>query len=271
MTELAQIKSRMQATWSAGDFAVVATMITIVGEELCETVDLHAGQDVLDVATGSGNTAIAAARRFTNVTGVDFVPALLERARERAAVEGLKIDFREGDAEALPLPDESFDVVLSTFGVMFAPDHAKAAAEMLRVLRPGGRISAAVWAGPPGNPWATIPLTAISAEVKLPTPPPDAPGLFRCAAPGAIGGVFRGAGMRDVAETDVHGFLQPASAEQYWTYATEVLAPVVAGLAAADDAARDRIRATVIGKVRTFEQNGQLRLPLHARCIIGTK
>jgi ubiquinone/menaquinone biosynthesis C-methylase UbiE len=145
MSDQAQLKARLQATWSAGDFAMVATMITIVGELLCETVDLRAGQDVLDVATGSGNTAIAAARRFTDVTGIDFVPALLDRARERSAVEGLQIDFREGDAEALPFPDASFDVVLSTFGVMFAPDHPKAAAEMLRVLRPGGRIGLANW------------------------------------------------------------------------------------------------------------------------------
>jgi hypothetical protein len=99
----------------------------------------------------------------------------------------------------------------------------------------------------------------------------DAPGLFRCAAPDAIGRVFRAAGIRNVAETDVHDFFEPASAEEYWTYATEVLAPVVAGLAAADDAARDRIRTTVLGKVRTFAHNGQLRLPLHARCITGTK
>ena len=145
MSEQAQIRARMQAIWSAGDFAMVATMLNIVGELLCDTMELRAGQDVLDVATGSGNTAIAAARRFTNVVGIDFVPALLDRARERTAVEGLKIDYREGDAEELPLPDASFDVVLSTFGVMFAPDHARAAAEMLRVLRPGGRIGMANW------------------------------------------------------------------------------------------------------------------------------
>ncbi len=120
-------------------------MITIVGELLCESVDLRAGQDVLDVATGSGNTALAAARRFTHVTGVDYVPALLERAKVRAQAEGLSAEFLIGDAEELPLPDASFDVVLSTFGVMFAPDHERAAAEMLRVLRPGGRIGLSNW------------------------------------------------------------------------------------------------------------------------------
>jgi SAM-dependent methyltransferase len=141
----AELRNRQQKTWASGDFAIVATLIVIVGEQLCEAVDLRAGQDVLDVATGSGNTAIAAARRFTNVTGVDFVPALLERGRARAAVEGLAIDFLEGDAEALPVPDDSFDVVLSTFGVMFAVDQHKAAGELLRVLRPGGRIGLSNW------------------------------------------------------------------------------------------------------------------------------
>ena len=132
-------------------------------------------------------------------------------------------------------------------------------------------MSAAVWAEPPGNPWATIPMAAISAEVETPAPPPDAPGLFRCAAPDAIGRVLRDAGMHDVAETDVYDFFAPESAEDYWTYGTEVLAPVVAGLAAADEAGRDRIHATVLGKLRAFEHDGRPRLPLHARCIIGTK
>jgi SAM-dependent methyltransferase len=131
--------------WTAGDFAMVATASTIVGERLCESVDVRAGERVLDIATGSGNTALAAARRHSEVTGVDFVPTLLDRARERAAAERLQIDFREADAEALPFAAASFDVVLSTFGVMFAPDQPQAAAELLRVCRPGGRIGLTVW------------------------------------------------------------------------------------------------------------------------------
>jgi len=140
-----QIKQRQQSIWAAGDFSMIATPTTIVGERLCEAVDLRAGQRVLDIATGSGNTALAAARRYCEVTGIDFVPSLLERARERATAERLDIDFREGDAESLPFPDASFDVVLSTFGVMFAPDQARAAAELLRVCRPGGKIGLTTW------------------------------------------------------------------------------------------------------------------------------
>lgn len=141
--DLAVIKERQQEAWAAGDFSMFATTITIVSETLCETVDVRAGQKVLDVATGSGNTAIAAARRGCDVTGVDYVPALLERGRMRAEVERLAVTFVEGDAEDLPFPDASFDVVLSTFGVMFAPDQERAASELLRVCRPGGKIGLA--------------------------------------------------------------------------------------------------------------------------------
>ncbi len=119
--------------------------LLIMSELLCEAVDLRPGQRVLDVATGSGNTALAAARRFGETTGIDFVPALLERGRERAAAERLEVAFREGDAESIPFPDASFDIVLSTVGVMFAPDQERAAGELLRVCRPGGRIGLANW------------------------------------------------------------------------------------------------------------------------------
>lgn len=145
MSDFSVIKGRQREMWGAGDYAAVATPLLIVSELLCEAVDLRAGSKVLDVATGSGNTALAAARRRCEVIGLDYVPALLERARERAAVERLDIRFEEGDAESLPYPDETFDVVLSTFGVMFAPDQAKAASELLRVCRPGGRIGLANW------------------------------------------------------------------------------------------------------------------------------
>src|SRR6185295_18168206 len=129
--DLAAIKTRQQAAWSAGDYAVVGTTVQIVGELLCEAVDLRATDRVVDVAAGSGNTAIAAARRGCDVVALDYVPALLERGRRRAAAEGLVIDFRDGDAEKLPLPDGTFDVALSTFGVMFTADHARAANELL--------------------------------------------------------------------------------------------------------------------------------------------
>ena len=144
--DFAAIKTRQKATWASGDYAVVGTTLQIVGETLCEAVDLHAGERVLDVAAGNGNATLAAARRWAEVTSTDYVPALLERARERAAAERLHgIDFQEADAEALPFDDAAFDVVLSTFGCMFAPNPPRVAAELLRVCRPGGRIGLANW------------------------------------------------------------------------------------------------------------------------------
>jgi SAM-dependent methyltransferase len=139
------IKARQRAAWSAGDYAEIGTRLQIVGESLCEAVDLRAGSRVLDVAAGNGNAALAAARRWCDVVATDYVPALLERARARAAADHLPIEFREADAENLPFADGSFDAVLSTFGVMFTPDQERAAQEMLRVCRPGGKIGLANW------------------------------------------------------------------------------------------------------------------------------
>jgi SAM-dependent methyltransferase len=143
--DLATIKERQRLAWTSGDYAMFGAALLIMSERLCEAVDLRPSQTVLDVATGSGNTALAAARRFGETTAIDFVPALLERGRERAAAERLEVAFREGDAENIPFPDASFDTVLSTIGVMFAPDQEKAAGELLRVCRPGGRIGLANW------------------------------------------------------------------------------------------------------------------------------
>ena len=143
--EFSPIKARQQATWASGDYATIGTTLQIVGEELCEALDLRAGQRVLDVAAGNGNAALAAARRWCDVTATDYVPALLERARERAEAERLPLAIEVADAEALPYADASFDVVTSTFGAMFTPDHTKPAKEMLRVCRSQGKIGLANW------------------------------------------------------------------------------------------------------------------------------
>jgi SAM-dependent methyltransferase len=143
--DLATVKSRQQATWASGDYAEIATLIVPVAERLVDAADLRSGSAVLDVASGSGNAALAAARLGGIVTGIDYVPALLERGRERAEAERLRVDFRVGDAEEIPFPNESFDAVISVFGTMFAPDHRRAAAELVRLTRPGGTIALASW------------------------------------------------------------------------------------------------------------------------------
>ena len=143
--DFAAIKQRQQATWASGDFAVIGITLQIVGESLAEAADVRAGERVLDVAAGNGNATLAAARRFARVTSTDYVPALLEKGRARTAADGLDVEFRVADAEELPFADASFDVALSTFGAMFTPDHTRPAREMLRVVRPGGRIGLANW------------------------------------------------------------------------------------------------------------------------------
>jgi ubiquinone/menaquinone biosynthesis C-methylase UbiE len=145
LPDFAALKKRQQATWASGDFSVVAARIVLQAELLCEAVNPQAGWRVLDVATGSGNAAIAAARRGCKAVGTDYVPALLESGRQRARAEHLEVNFVEGDAENLPFPDSSFDAVLSIYGAMFAPDHLKAAAELARVCRRGGVIGLASW------------------------------------------------------------------------------------------------------------------------------
>src|SRR4051812_15696043 len=139
------IKAKQQATWTSGDFAVIGTTLQIVGESLAEAVDIRAGERVLDVAAGNGNATLAAARRFAHVTSTDYVPHLLEKGKARAHAEGLTVAFQVADAEDLPFDDSTFDVVLSTYGAMFTPEHARPAREMMRVVRSGGRIGLANW------------------------------------------------------------------------------------------------------------------------------
>ena len=143
--DLGALKLRQHGAWSSGDYAIVGTTLQIVGEQLCEALDLRSGQKVLDVAAGNGNATLAAARRWCDVVSTDYVPSLLERGRLRAGAEGLPIEFKEADAEALGFADATFDAVVSTFGVMFTPDQDRAAAELTRVCKPGGKIGLANW------------------------------------------------------------------------------------------------------------------------------
>ena len=145
VVDLAMVKGRQQAAWSSGDYAIVGTTLQIVGETLCEAVDLRSNQRVLNVAAGNGNATLAAARRFAEVVSTDYVGTLLDRGRERAEADRLAVTFQQADAENLPFPDASFNVVLSTFGVMFTPNQERAAQELLRVCRPGGKIGMANW------------------------------------------------------------------------------------------------------------------------------
>lgn len=280
MPEAHEIEQQQRETWdrfSAGwikwDPKVMATQAP-VGEEMIRLLALSDDGEHLDIASGTGEPglSIAALMPKGRVVLTDLAEAMLAAASAKAEEQALgNVEVRVCGVDDLPFKDASFDTVSCRFGFMFFPDIRGAVSEIVRVLRPSGRVAAAVWAEPAGNAWATTPMVAISAEVELPPPNPDAPGMFRCAAPEAIGSVFRDAGLHDVTETDVRGSLELESGDDYWTIITEVTAPVVAVLASVDEETRERIREGMIEKAQAFAVGGRLTLPYHARCIVGTK
>jgi len=247
--DLAAIKERQQRAWASGDYAVVGTTLLVVGELLCEAVDLRPGQKVLDVATGSGNTALAAARRFCEVTGIDYVPALLERGRERASAERLRVTFQEGDAENIPFPNASFDVVLSTIGTMFAPDQEKTASELLRVCRPGGKIGLVNWT-PDGFIGEGLRVYARYL------PPP--PGL----KPPVLWGTEEW--LRELFGKDVTSlrvtrrtfFFRYRSAEHYWNSMRTYNGPTIRAFQALDAAEQESLARELMELTHRFNRSG---------------
>lgn len=245
MPDYAAIKQRQRATWASGDYAVVGTTLQLVGESLCEAVDLLAGERVLDVAAGNGNATLAAARRFGRVTSTDYVAALLERARERAAAERATVEFREADAESLPFEDGSFDVVLSTFGVMFTPDQEKAARELARVCRPGGRIGLANWT-PDGF------IGQLFKTIGRHVPPP--PGVRSPALWGTterLEELFPGHNVR--AEPKIHHF-RFGSPEHWLEVFTTYYGPTNRAFAALDESKQDDLRQDLMDLLHRFNR-----------------
>jgi len=255
-TQLEQIRDQQQATWdkfSAGwkkwD-ALVLGWLAPVGMELLDSARLRPDSHVLDIASGTGEPALSAASRCPQgkVMMTDLSENMLLVAKESAAHRGLRnVETRQCDAGALPFADNTFDAVTARFGFMFFPDVPAAARELARVARPSARVCTAVWGAPEKNPWATTIMSTIAKHVEMPAPPPGSPGLFRCAAAGYMAGVFREAGLKNVTEKEVGAPVQFDSPEEYFTFMNEVAAPVVAGLAKADEPTRAQIKKMVLG------------------------
>jgi ubiquinone/menaquinone biosynthesis C-methylase UbiE len=247
--DLAAVKQRQQQAWGSGDYHSVAALIVLVAEHLCDAADLHAGWRVLDVATGSGNAAIAAARLGCTVVAVDYVPSLLERGRERAAAEGLEVEFLEGDAESLPFPDASFDAVTSVFGSMFAPDHAQAASELLRVCRPGGTIALASWTPDSflGELFRTI--------AKHVPPPPGVPSPMLWGTEGYLRGLF-GEGIASLETVERTFTFRFTSAEAFVEFFRRWYGPTLKAFAALESDGRESLRRDLVELVNRHNRLG---------------
>ncbi|MDP1929346.1 MAG: methyltransferase domain-containing protein [Thiobacillus sp.] len=277
---LDQIRDQQRETWdkfSAGwkkwD-AMVLGWIAPFGEAMIRHANLREDSNVLDIAAGTGEPGLTAAALVPRgrVMVTDLAEHMLAVAAEKAAQRGLRnVETRVCDAGALPFADASVDAVLCRFGFMFFPDVAAAAREFARVARPGARISTAVWGEPAKNPWATIIMGTIARHVELPAAPPGSPGLFRCASSGFMRAVFAEAGLRDIAEEEVACDMIIDTPERYWEFMTDVAAPVMAGLARADETARERIRAEVLDLARQSLRDGVVRMRSTATVIVGTR
>jgi ubiquinone/menaquinone biosynthesis C-methylase UbiE len=250
------IKARQQAMWASGDFAVVGTTLQIVGEELCEAIDLRSGERVLDVAAGNGNATLAAGRRFARVTSTDYVPALLERCRRRAEADGLDVTFEVADAEALPYPDASFDVVLSTFGVMFTPEHTQSASELMRVCKPGGRIGLAAWTpeGFLGD------LFRLVAKHVPPIPGVRSPLLWGTDA--HLGELFKNA--TEIRHTARQFAFRYRSAEHWVEIFRAYYGPVHKAFAALDAAGQSALEADLMALLKQADRGGPTGLVVPA-------
>jgi ubiquinone/menaquinone biosynthesis C-methylase UbiE len=242
------IKSKQQQTWASGNFSVIGSRIVLASERLAESADLRAGSTVLDVACGSGNAAIAAARHGTRVVGVDYVPSLLEDGRARAQAEGLDVDFRLGDAEQLPLGDDSFDAVLSVYGVMFAPDHEQTAAELVRVARPGATVALASWT-PTG--FIGEMFNVISSHL----PPPS--GLWSPMLWGTDDHLVQlfGEAAVDIRSTEQTQSFRYTSPEDFVETFRRWYGPTLKAFGALDDEAKERLGADLVDLARHWDQN----------------
>jgi ubiquinone/menaquinone biosynthesis C-methylase UbiE len=263
--DFSAIKSRQQIAWGSGDYAVIGTTLQIVGEMLCEAVDLRSNQRVLDVAAGNGNATLAAARRFADVVSTDYVGALLGRGRERAEADRLEITFQEADAEALPFADGSFDVVLSTFGVMFTPNQAQAAKELMRVCRPGGKIGLANWTPESfiGNLFKTI------GKYVPPAPGMKSPALWGNKA--HLDALF---GAKATIAVQSKSFVFRYKSPKHWVEIfRNYYGPVVKTFAAIDPKAREALEADLYALLDKFNaaKDGTLVVPSEYLEVVITK
>lgn len=263
----------LSASWDKWD-PIIMDQLRPVSTAIIERLDIGDQQQHLDIASGTGEPGLSIAKLAprSHVVLSDLSAEMLEVATRRARVQGISnFETTVCSADDLPFDDEAFDSISVRFGYMFLPDMAKATAEFVRVLKPGGRICSSVWVSPERNPWTTLVVQSIATEVTVTPPDPDGPNMFRCAAPNTVTSIYLAEGLRNVAEWDVDIELVTQSAEEYWEMISEHVSLAASTLQQVDEASRQRIRQAVLSKVGAYQSNGQVRIPGLARCIVGTK
>lgn len=277
-TKTSDISTAQKATWNKFSPGwkkwddLVIRFLGPQGEAIIEHLAPQGTQTILDIAAGTGEPGLRIAQKLDGgkVVITDLAEGMLQVAVEKAARLGLtNVEFKEADANALPFADNSFDAVSCRLGYMFFPDMAQAASEMVRVLKPGGRIATTVWAEPEKNSFVTITMGTINKHIPTPPPPPGAPGIFRCAQPGFVSDLFKAAGLKNVSERDVPCPMPVNGPEQFWEWQTEVAAPVVAALSGANAETVAKVKADVIALVSERFPKGNV--DACARVIVGTK
>jgi len=278
--QLEQIREQQKQTWnkfSSGwrkwdDFTM--NWLKPMGEEIIRSLQLKETDTVLDLAAGTGEPGLSIAKIVKNgkVVITDLSEGMLEVARDNAARKGLSnVETLTCDVCELPFEDASFDAVSCRLGFMFFPDMEMAAREMMRVLKPGGRLATAVWGQPDKNVWITAIMRNINKHMEVPTPPPGAPGMFRCAQPGFLADLLRKSGLKNVSEREVTGKLNAGSNDQYWNFMNEVAAPVVAAMSKADAATKEKIKREVFELVDQKYPDKKAALDCGALVISGVK
>ena len=265
--------AELSAGWEKWD-SIIMDQLGPVSTAMIDRLDIADDQRHLDIAAGTGEPGLTVARLAPrgHVVLTDLAAEMLDIATRRADAQGISnFETRVCSADDLPFGDATFDSVSVRFGYMFFPDVAKATAEFVRVLKPGGRLCSSVWVKPEENPWTAVVMQAIAAEVVLAPPDPDGPNMFRCAAPGYVSALYEAGGLRGVAEWDVDVELVTRSPTQYWEMISEHVSLAVAALHQVDELARERIAQSVIAKVSAYEHDSNVRIPGVARCIIGTR
>lgn len=278
--QLVQIKEQQKEMWNKfspgwkrwDDLSM--DFLKPMGDEIIHLIKPGDTDIVLDVASGTGEPGLTIATMLKGgkVVAIDLAEGMLEVAQENATRRGIKnFEIVACDVCELPFPDNSFDAISCRMGFMFFPDMLLAAKEMVRVLKPGGRIAATVWSGPERNLWASSILGIINKNMQLPPPPPGAPGLFRCAKSGFIADLFEQVGLNNISETEVRGKLNIGNRKVYWNFMTEVAAPVAAALSNADCEMTIKIRSEVFNLIREKYSNGKQAIDSDAFVIYGEK